>query len=65
MLNAQGEGVHEIARRLGRDSSTVLRKLRRNEATRGGQLSYRASIAQWEAELMARRPKTPNHGAVR
>ncbi|MGC3004281.1 IS30 family transposase, partial [Streptomyces sp. G35A] len=59
LLNAQGEGVREIARRLGRDPSTVSRELRRNVATRGGQLSYRASTAQWKAELMARRPKTP------
>ncbi|MFE5302492.1 IS30 family transposase [Streptomyces sp. NPDC056632] len=59
LLNAQGEGVREIARRLGRDPSTVSRELRRNVATRGGRLDYRASIAQWKAELMARRPKTP------
>ncbi|MFC7266389.1 IS30 family transposase [Streptomyces lutosisoli] len=30
----------------------------RNAATRGGRLDYRASIAQWKAELAARRPKT-------
>ncbi|MEF9901602.1 IS30 family transposase [Streptomyces sp. P9-A2] len=59
LLNAQDVGVREIARRLGRDPSTVSRELRRNAATRGGQLTYRASIAQWKAELMARRPKTP------
>jgi IS30 family transposase len=58
-LKAQGEGVREIARRLSRSPSTVSRELRRNAATRGGQLDYRASIAQWKAELMARRPKTP------
>ncbi|MEE1810884.1 IS30 family transposase, partial [Streptomyces sp. BE133] len=39
--------------------STISRELRRNAATRGGQLDYRASIAQWKAELAARRPKTP------
>jgi hypothetical protein len=32
--------------------------LRRNAATRGGKLDYRASVAQWKAELMAQRPKT-------
>ncbi|WP_405721164.1 IS30 family transposase [Streptomyces sp. NBC_00046] len=59
LLNAQGLGVREIARRLGRDPSTISRELRRNAATRGGQLDYRASIARWKAELAARRPKTP------
>ncbi|WP_198677006.1 IS30 family transposase [Streptomyces atratus] len=59
LLNAQGLGVREIARRLGRDPSTISRELRRNAATRGGQLDYRASIAQWKAEPAARRPKTP------
>ncbi|WP_409474687.1 IS30 family transposase [Streptomyces sp. HC307] len=59
LLKAQGEGVREIARRLSRSPSTISRELRRNAATRGGQLNYRASIAQWKAELVARRPKTP------
>ena len=58
MLNAQGAGVREIARRLGRSPSTISRELRRNAATRGGKLDYRASVAQWKAELVARRPKT-------
>jgi IS30 family transposase len=58
ILKAQGAGVREIARRLGRDPSTISRELRRNAATRGGRLDYRASVAQWKAELMARRPKT-------
>jgi IS30 family transposase len=57
-LKGQGVGVREIARRLGRDPSTISRELRRNAATRGGKLEYRASVAQWKAELMARRPKT-------
>jgi IS30 family transposase len=57
-LKAQGVGVREIARRLGRDPSTISRELRRNAATRGGKLDYRASVAQWKAELLARRPKT-------
>ena len=43
---------------LRRSPSTISRELRRNAATRGGTLEYRASIAQWKAELQARRPKT-------
>jgi IS30 family transposase len=58
MLKAQGVGVRETARRLGRDPSTISRELRRNAATRAGKLEYRASVAQWKAELLARRPKT-------
>ncbi|MFD7451783.1 IS30 family transposase [Kitasatospora sp. NPDC059827] len=58
LLRAQDTGVREIARRLGRSPSTISRELRRNVATRCGQLDYRASIAQWKAELAARRPKT-------
>ena len=57
-MRAQGAGVREIARRLGRSPSTISRELRRNAATRGGKLDYRASVAQWKAELVARRPKT-------
>jgi IS30 family transposase len=57
VLRAQGTGVREIARRLGRHPSTVSRELRRNAATRGGRLDYRASVAQWHSELRARRPK--------
>ncbi len=58
LLSAQGAGVREIARRVGRSPSTISRELRRNAATRGGKLEYRASVAQWKAERMARRPKT-------
>jgi IS30 family transposase len=54
---AQGHGVREIARRLGRSASTISRELRRNAATRGGGLEYRATTAQWHAERAARRPK--------
>lgn len=57
LFRGQGQGVREIARHLGRSPSTVSRELRRNAATRGGRLDYRASIAQWKAELQARRPK--------
>jgi hypothetical protein len=58
ILNAQGAGVREIARSVGRSPSTISREFRRNAATRGGRLEYRASVAQWKAELLARRPKT-------
>src|SRR3712207_3122667 len=54
---AQGHGVREIARRLGRSASTISRELRRNAATRSGGLDYRATTAQWHAERAARRPK--------
>ena len=57
LLKAQGFGIREIAGRLGRSPSTISRELRRNAATRGGKLDYRASVAQWKAELVARRPK--------
>jgi IS30 family transposase len=57
LLKAQDHGVSEIARRLGRHPSTISRELRRNAATRGGTLVYRASTAQWKAERAARRPK--------
>jgi IS30 family transposase len=58
MRRAQGAGVREIARRLGRSPSTISRELRHNAATRSGKLDYRASVAQWKSELVARRPKT-------
>ena len=57
LLRAQELGVREIARRIGRNPSTVSRELTRNAATRGAQFEYRASVAQWKAELSAKRPK--------
>jgi IS30 family transposase len=57
LWRAQGSGVREVARRLGRAASTISRELRRNAATRGGTLEYRATAAQWHAERAARRPK--------
>jgi IS30 family transposase len=54
---AQGHGVREIARRLKRAPSTISRELRRNAATHGGGLEYRATTAQWHADRSARRPK--------
>jgi IS30 family transposase len=58
LLKVQGAGVREVARQLCRAPSTISRELRRNAATRGGKLDYRASVAQWKADLVARRPKT-------
>lgn len=55
LLRASGCGVREIARRLARSPSTISRELRRNASTRGGRLTYRATIAQWHAERRARR----------
>src|SRR3712207_2403434 len=68
LLRAQGCGVRETARRLGRDASTISRELRRNAATRSGGLEYRATTAQWHAERAARRPKAAKlvtHPALR
>ena len=56
-LRADGHGVREIARRLGRAPSTISRELRRNASTRTWKLEYRPSVAQWHAERRARRPK--------
>lgn len=58
ILRVRGCGVREIARRTGRSPSTISRELRRNAATRGGRLEYRAMAAQWHADRRARRPKT-------
>ncbi len=58
LLRARGFGVRAIAGELGRSPSTISREMRRNAATRAGKLEYRASVAQWKAELMAQRPKT-------
>jgi IS30 family transposase len=57
--HAQGAGVRDVARRLGRSPSTVSRELRRNASTRTYRLHYKASLAQWHAERRARRPKLP------
>src|SRR5947209_7390009 len=53
-LHSARFGVSEIARRLGRDKSTISRELRRACVGRRG---YRASVAQNDAEQKARRPK--------
>lgn len=52
LLRAQGVGVRETARLIGRSPSTVSRELTRNAATRGGKLEYRASVAQWKGDLI-------------
>jgi IS30 family transposase len=57
LLWAQGHGVREIARRIGRAASTVSREMHRNAASGGGRWFYRASTAQWHAERRAARPK--------
>ena len=53
ILRARGCGVREIARRTGRSPSTISRELRRNAATRGGSVEYRATAAQWHADRRA------------
>ena len=57
LLKAQDHGVREIARRIGRDPSTISRELRRNAATRASQRGYRAVVAQWKAQQAAKRPE--------
>ncbi len=54
ILHAQHLPNAEIARRVGRDRSTIGRELTRNSTTSG----YRASTAQHTAEQRAKRPKT-------
>ena len=65
VLRAGGCGVREIARRTARSPSTISRELRRNAATRGGRLEYRATAAQWHADRRARRPKVAKLAANR
>ena len=43
VLRAQQAGVCAIAGHLSHSPSTILRELRRNAATRGGQLDYRSA----------------------
>ncbi|MBE1608948.1 IS30 family transposase [Actinopolymorpha pittospori] len=57
LLRVEGHGVRQIASQLGRSPSTISRELRRNAATRGGRVDYRASVAQWHAESRGKRPK--------
>jgi len=57
ILLAQGSTLRAIARKLERSPSTISREVRRNAATHGGALDYRASAAQWHAERAAQRPR--------
>lgn len=54
---AKGSGIRVIARKLGRSPSSISREVRRNAATRSGNLDYKASAAQWHADRAAQRPK--------
>jgi IS30 family transposase len=54
---AKGTTIRAIAHKLGRSPSTISREVRRNAATRGGNLEYRAIAAQWHADRAARRPR--------
>lgn len=58
LLRARNVGVREIARRIGRNTGTISREIRRNAATRAGKSEYRALVAQWKAQQAAKRPKT-------
>ena len=60
LLKASGDGVRGIARATGRSPSTISRELRRNAATRGGRVDYRASVAQWHAETWPAGPRPPS-----
>ena len=61
VLREQEHGVREIARRIGRDPSTVSRELRRNAATGAGKQGFRAGVGAVEGpnRLLSarRRPK--------
>jgi len=62
LLRAEGAGVRQIARVLGRSPSTVSRELRRVQYNYGHKDRYRArryvpSVAQVDADRAARRPK--------
>jgi IS30 family transposase len=52
LLTAEGHGVREVARRLGRSPSTISRELRRNASDHDGR--YRPTIAQRRAEDRAK-----------
>src|SRR4051812_37343432 len=54
LARAQGMGVREIARQLGRDPSTISRELRRNASTRTYRLDYKAAAT---APRPARSPR--------
>jgi IS30 family transposase len=56
-LLSQNAKVWEIARVLDRHPSSISREIRRNAATHIGESGYRTNVAQWKAELAAKRPK--------
>lgn len=61
LLRAEGKGVREIARTIGRDPGTISRELRRvshSPGTGARRRAYRASTAQADADVRAKRPKT-------
>lgn len=58
LLRVRGYGVREIARRVSRSPSTISRELRRNAATRSGSLAYRATTAQWHADMRGQAPES-------
>ena len=51
ILHTRRYTVRGIAKQLGRSPSTISRELRRNAATRSGGLEYRATAAQWHADV--------------
>ncbi len=57
LLKTQGLGVREIARRLRHDPSTISRELRRNAATRGGNLFDHAGDLAARPERTGRDPR--------
>jgi IS30 family transposase len=65
MGRAAGQGVREIARRIGRDPGTVSRELTRNKPADPRTRQYRASLAQGYADERAKRPKTSKLAAHR
>jgi transposase, IS30 family len=57
-LVAAGVGVRAIARQMGRAPSTISRELRRRPTPPCGRRKpYRASVAQYDADVKAKRPK--------
>lgn len=65
IFHAQGVGVREIARRLGRSASTISRELRRNASTRSRGVVYRATTAQWHTEQRRQPPEGLQTGCQR
>ena len=59
LWHTEKQSIRQIARQLSRSPSTVSRELRRNASTRGGILTYRATVAQWHRDRRAARPKQP------